>query len=635
MPPASGDPFASIHWDDTPIDWSKPLPVTPPDGVAQVGYVGATACKDCHASIYETYARHSMARTGMRPLASLDKKWLWAIFDAGAKREPVRHERSGYTYRPYREGERYFVEERITDANGKSVVSWTQRVEYALSAGSYGMAFYFRQGARFYQVPIDYYAKAERWDVDPGAVEGNPRWFKPLLTSCIHCHGDYPRARAASEDVFLDPLPAGVGCERCHGPGEKHVKTLKKEDIVNPARLSATRQLDVCAQCHQSTFSGLRADRTQLDYRPGEPLDAYRVNFVGEPAEADRVGLLAHPERMVRSKCFTASNGKLGCVTCHDPHKSAFDQPRAYWGQKCMSCHEQRGCIEEKTVRAKQGDDCVHCHMRAGPPMNPALVTITDHWIQRRPPPIRPGRDEHPQKLVPWSTFIGDPVSGDDMPAVQAIAYTELNATDDVVRLAASVVDHKPHTPQLWDWLAGRFLSQRQPVNAARARAVVLRYDTNSRDALLGYTRTMFDTGSRDSVAEGNRSLDRLLAIAPDDSAALELRGIFLFRIGKTSEAKPFFELSILAGPAAGPSRIGLAALALRAGNRDEAVTQLEAARKIEPSDPWILDKLADAYAKSNDTPHAEEIARARRHFAVDQGTKPSGASAWLPPAFR
>src|SRR5207249_11524261 len=103
---ASAGPLAGVHWDDSPIDWSHPLPVTPAGGVAQPGYVGSDACKKCHGAIYARYARHSMARTGLRPLASLDPKWLARVFDEGAK-HPVRHEGSGCSYRAFLDGEHY------------------------------------------------------------------------------------------------------------------------------------------------------------------------------------------------------------------------------------------------------------------------------------------------------------------------------------------------------------------------------------------------------------------------------------------------------------------------------------------------------------------------------------------------
>ena len=68
----------------------------------------------------------------------------------------------------------------------------------------------------------------------------------------------------AREPVYSMPLPEGIDCQRCHGPGGDHVRAAqspksKPEDfrnaIVNPARLPAARQMEVCMQCHLETTS--------------------------------------------------------------------------------------------------------------------------------------------------------------------------------------------------------------------------------------------------------------------------------------------------------------------------------------------------------------------------------------------
>ncbi len=56
-------------------------------------------------------------------------------------------------------------------------------------------------------------------------------------------------------------IPNGIDCERCHGPGELHIKEkfegkiidIANEidfSIVNPAKLPIDLQFDVCQRCH-------------------------------------------------------------------------------------------------------------------------------------------------------------------------------------------------------------------------------------------------------------------------------------------------------------------------------------------------------------------------------------------------
>ena len=49
-------------------------------------------------------------------------------------------------------------------------------------------------------------------------------------------------------------IPAGQykGHKGCHGPGKAHVDKPKVDNIINPARLSTERSIDVCLSCHQS-----------------------------------------------------------------------------------------------------------------------------------------------------------------------------------------------------------------------------------------------------------------------------------------------------------------------------------------------------------------------------------------------
>jgi Flp pilus assembly protein TadD len=628
------DPLSAIRWDEAPLDWSRPVPETPPGGVAQAGYVGSEACKGCHRDLYDRYARHSMARTGIRPLASLDAKWLGRIFDAA---RPVQHERSGYWYRPYRDGKKYFMEEYLLAGadGGARVQSRTVPLEYAYSAGSYGVAFYFRQGGRFYQVPLDFYPQADRWGVDPGAREGNPRFSKVLESFCISCHTDYPRSRAGTDQLFIDPVPTGVGCERCHGPGERHAKSLLAADIVNPARLPAARQLDVCAQCHESHDSSLRADRGDWSYRPGEPFAAYRVNFVGQPPEPDRFILLAHPERMVESACWKGSAGKMVCTSCHDPHKSSFDQPASWWDGKCATCHADKACTETAEARAAQGGHCVSCHMRRGPPTSPTLVTVTDHWIQRRPPPVRPG-SEQPARIVAWPDLVGDhpSMAGADLAALQGLALAREGKAEELAPVAVAAANARVHLPALYQWLAGKYLQKGEPRNVALALATVLRFDPDSRPTLLGYARTMLDRGDPVAVTEAMHALDRLLALDADDPDALETKATTLFRAGQIEGARPLFARAAALSPSAAMSHVALAALARREGRDADAVGELEAARALEPGDPWILDALAALYSRRGDAAHAADIDRARKYFAAT-AKAPSNASRWLPETWR
>ncbi len=48
---------------------------------------------------------------------------------------------------------------------------------------------------------------------------------RPIYYECMFCHNGYPRIPAAivSQTKYLLPIPEGIDCQRCHGPGQNHV----------------------------------------------------------------------------------------------------------------------------------------------------------------------------------------------------------------------------------------------------------------------------------------------------------------------------------------------------------------------------------------------------------------------------
>ncbi len=85
------------------------------------------------------------------------------------------------------------------------------------------------------------------------------------------------------------------------------------------------------------------------------------------------------------SKCYTASNGKLDCVTCHDPHRPVETSP-AFYEAKCLSCHGTHpgGAADgfrRVACPVNASSDCLKCHMPRIEEVAPH-TSFTDHHIR-------------------------------------------------------------------------------------------------------------------------------------------------------------------------------------------------------------------------------------------------------------
>lgn len=349
----------------------------------QPHYVGSKICFGCHADIYRSFVATDMGRS-MRLASELD---LPGIPDHTTV--PIRS--GGRLLRVFHDDVGWHQSE--TEPN---VFVDEHKLDYAVGSGANGVSFIVRRGNNLFQAPLSFYSRAKKWDLSPGYQYADYGFSRPISEECVLCHSGRPQPVEARTGEYLDPpfRELAIGCENCHGPGELHVDGRGKVfgSIANPAKLAPRLAENICMNCHQGGDARvLQPGKSYLDFRPGQWLIETVAIFKIAPQPGEQkidADLLEHDSAMRKSRCFRESRGKLGCMTCHDPHvQPTSTQVVPYFREKCFGCHTDESCrLPRKTrMEQKRPDDCIGCHT---PKRNVAEIShsaLTNHRIPARP----------------------------------------------------------------------------------------------------------------------------------------------------------------------------------------------------------------------------------------------------------
>lgn len=394
---------------------------------ATSGYAPVESCAGCHASIAERYGRTGMGRS----FQAVRVRETLGEFDGRV----MFHEGSRQHFTPAMAGGRAVVRRHQVGVEGRVGNVVEKAVDYVLGSGNHAKSYVHRTGnQRLIELPVSWYSdRGGHWGMSPGYDRPDHSGFsREISYRCFFCHAGYPALEpaAAYPDAAFDAgakypaeLPGAIDCQRCHGRGLAHVQAARagrtvgeiRASILNPARLAAGRQLEVCYQCHLETTSALlppavmRPGRTVFSYDPAEPLTKY-VLFYDHAAGSgheDKFELVSAPYRLAQSRCFRESAGKMTCTSCHDPHDAprGAEAVRAYT-RACEGCHAGNHA---------KGSDCVSCHMARRRPTDAVHTVITDHLIAARPvrvadPVVEPREGAEPPytgRLVPYLVEAG------------------------------------------------------------------------------------------------------------------------------------------------------------------------------------------------------------------------------------
>ncbi len=346
-------------------------------------FTGSDSCQGCHAEEHALWqgSHHDLAMQ----LPSAET--VLGDFDNAS------FTYNGTTSRFFRRGDKFMV-----NTDGEDGKAQDFEVTYVFGVHPLQQYLLPLSRGRLQALSIAWDARAES--------EGGQRWyhlypdetvdFKDPLhwtgpyqnwnTRCAECHStdvqkNYSAATRSFDTRFAE---LNVGCEACHGPGEKHLALAKSGQLANaknggfPTALAqrgewvlapdasiATRkeplpsnaQIDSCGRCHSRRG-------TLGDYHYGANLlDTHRLSLPEWP--------LYYPDGQIRDEdyvygSFVQSKMHMAgvvCSNCHEPHSMKL---RAPGNAVCAQCHVPARFDSPQHHRHEAGStgaQCANCHM--------------------------------------------------------------------------------------------------------------------------------------------------------------------------------------------------------------------------------------------------------------------------------
>ncbi len=554
------------------------------------GYVGSDQCSECHAEIASDYSRHSMGRSARLLDASIPMPALGkANFVADGYRYTVRQETGNWIHR----------QTKIA-ADGSEVAPVEFVARHQIGSGNHGQSYVVEADSHLLMSPITWYPDKQIWDLSPGYEKNNSQFNRPVFEACLYCHTDLTNAVPNTLNAYHSPAikSHAIGCERCHGPGKQHIEFHKQtagvptdtnDSIVNPAKLDPYLREAVCQQCHLSGAARVtKRGRSLYDFRPGQPLEsAYTIFTLNESneANADRE-FVGHVEQMHVSRCFVASNGELGCTSCHDPHRLPEpDERLTYYRNRCLDCHSTQPCSETMANRDANEDNCIDCHMPARP-TEIRHAAVTDHTVPRLIAATAGESNVGPSIVEAFpSNALAKPTPRDKAIALVRIgtkdpdlfSTSQLNVAQEALEIATT---QSPDDIEALEALAELYLAGNEFDKAMRVCQQVLKIEPNREQTLAIVGDTYSGTGNHNFATSFWR---RALTVNPWMSK-------YWYKLGEAyAESGLWKQCQRLAtdGKARFPTSIGLRHLLLRShlalNNLKQAAAEYRELEQMQP----------------------------------------------------
>ena len=345
-------------------------------------YVGDAVCSECHQKESEGFHQTAHFLTSRLP----DKSSVLGSFASGTN--ILKTSNPDLFFRMEMKNDEFF--QTAVQGAAPYTTSRTEKFGLVVGSGGKGQTYLYWKDNQLFQLPVSYWAQVG-WVNSPGYRDGTANFERPIVPRCLECHGTYFHSLAPGSNRYEKAgFVVGVTCEKCHGSGRDHARDARLKsgsamntEILNPARFTRDRQMDLCAWCHAGRGTEVSPS---FSYVPGQVLNqSIDLPQPGPEADIDVHG--SQVELLEKSRCYRSSS--MTCLTCHDVHVSQHDA--AIFSTRCLGCHKSQSPMFPKDHDARS--NCIDCHM---PKQKTALIVfdwngkrvtpeVRSHWIKVYP----------------------------------------------------------------------------------------------------------------------------------------------------------------------------------------------------------------------------------------------------------
>lgn len=279
----------------------------------------------------------------------------------------------------------------------------TYKIAYVFG-GNWNQHFKAQVGSVYYPTPMRWIVADNQWTAKPfndlwwiadGTADGRPKKVEEMpktKTGDATCDGCHTTGFSATKDKESGrwvgkKTELGIGCETCHGPGSKHATMINITSIVNPAKLNAVQQEQLCGQCHSRVTNKQEKELSfPLGFVPGNTDLQQRVTFWTYSSNPKNfwVNGFSRKNRQQYHDVQFSGHAKAGitCITCHEVHsaKKGYAQLRIEKDKICLQCHKASTEMYKGSVMDKAGIGCTDCHMARIANRSDATQKNKNHW---------------------------------------------------------------------------------------------------------------------------------------------------------------------------------------------------------------------------------------------------------------